>query len=164
MKKFLVVLMAGLFLLAGGGVALGADAGTLTLNKDIRVKAPGAERAVRVIEFDWLSDASGDCHTATTTSVAAEAVTGVVMGLHAIPEGDTDDDYDVTVIDGSGVDVLNGDGTDMPQGATSVENYRTPVDFQNDSPIMIVNQRLTLVVSGGGATKGGVIRVYILLP
>ena len=46
----------------------------------------------------------------------------------------------------------------------SKENYSCPLDFQNSSPIMIVDQDLTLVVSAGGDTQGGVIRFYILLP
>ena len=164
MKKLLIAILVGLFVAVGGGVALGADAGTLTLNSDTRVKASGASRAIRVIEWDWYSDASGDC---SETLKRATAVTGTVIGLHAIPEeGGTipDDDYDVTVIDTNGVDVLNGDGTDLPQAVTSAENYRCPVDFQNASPIMIVEQDLTLVVAGGGDTQGGVIRIYILLP
>jgi len=167
MRRFLVLLMAGLFLLAGGGVALGADAGTLTLNSDTRIIPPGSSRGVRVIEWDWLSDAAGACDATTAGTAVVEGVTGTVIGLHAVPEtGATipDDDYDVVVNDAQGVDVLNGDGTDLPQGNTSVENYRTPVDFQNAAPITIADQKLTLVVSGGGDTQGGVIRLYILLP
>ncbi len=160
MKKLLIAILVGLFVAVGGGVALGADAGTLTLNSDTRVKASGASRAIRVIEFGWLSTVGGAC---SETLKRAIAVTGTVIGLHAIPDTDTDD-YDVTVIDANGVDVLNGDGTDLPSSATSAENYRCPVDFQNASPIMIVEQDLTLVVANGGNAQSGVIRIYILLP
>ena len=160
MKKLLVAMLVAMFVTMGGGVALGADVGTLTLNSDTRVEAPGATRAIRVIEFGWLTDASGDCGE---TLNRATAVTGTVIGLHAIPDTDTDG-YDATIIDGNGVDVLNGDGIDLPSTVTSVENYRCPVDFQNSSPIMIVEQDLTLVIDDGGDKQDGVIRIYILLP
>ena len=161
MRKFLVVMLAAMFMAMGGGVALGADAGTLTLNSDTRMKIPGGSRAVRVIDWTWLSTNLGAC--SLTTSLAKN-VTGTVVGLHAIPSGVTDDNYDVTVIDVSGVDVLNGAGTDLPIGVTSVENYRFPADFLNTGPIFIVDQDLTLVVDNGGATDTGVIRLYIMLP
>jgi len=161
MRKFLVVMLVGLFLAVGGGVALGADAGTLTINSTDRVQPSGSSRAVRVLDFTWLSDASGDCSRSLARVVS---VTGTVVGLHAIPSGSTDDNYDVTLIDNDGVDVLNGAGTDLPQSATSAENYRFPVDFLNSGPIVIVNRDLSLVVAGGGNADTGTIRIYILLP
>ena len=167
MKRFLAMLVVGLFLLGSGGIVLGADTGTLTLNSDSRITPPGSSRAVRVLEWDWLSDASGDCDVSTTGSANASGVTGTVVGLHAVPEaGGTipTDDYDVTVVDGNGVDILNGAGANLNQLVASVENYRFPADFLNTGPIVIVDQELTLVVANGGNAKGGVIRVYILLP
>lgn len=167
MKKFLVLMLVTMFMALGSGVALGADAGTLTLNSDSRVTPPGSSRAVRVIEWDWLSDASGDCDVSTSKSANASGVTGTVVGLHAVPEaGGTipTDDYDVTVIDGNGVDVLNGAGANLNQLVASAENYRFPADFLNTGPIVIVDRELTLVVANGGNAKGGVIRIYILLP
>ena len=161
MKKLLIAILVGLFVAVSGGVALGVDAGTLTINSDTRVKAPGASRAIRVLDFTWLADASGDC---VAEFVTVPAVTGTIIGLHAIPSGATDDDYDVTLVDSNGVDVLNGDGIDLPIGVTSIENYRCPVDFQNAGPIVIVNRDLSLVVDNGGATDTGRIRIYILLP
>ena len=161
MKRLLAMLVVGLFLLGSGGVVWAADVGTLTLNSDTRMKIPGGSRAVRVIEWDWLSDGSGDCSEAANL---VHNVTGTVIGLHAIPEGDTDDIYDVTVTDANGVDVLNGAGSNLRQGATSAENYRFPADFLNTGPIFIVDQTLTLVVAAGGSAKGEVIRLYILLP
>lgn len=162
MRKLLVVMLVGLFLAVGGGVALGADTGTLTINSETRSKVPGGSRAVRIIEWDWLSDDSGDCSHAATL---VNNVTGTVVGLHAIPEGtEPSDNYDVTVIDQEGVDVLNGAGTDLPKEDDSAENYRFPVDFLNSGPIFIVDQNLSLVVANAGDSKGGVIRLYILLP
>ena len=167
MKRLLVAMLVGLFVAMGGRVALGADAGTLVLNSDSRIAPPGSSRAVRVLEWDWFSDASGDCDVSTSGSANASGVTGTVVGVHAIPEtGATipSDDYDVTIIDGQGVDVLNGAGANLPQGVTSVENYRFPTDFLSDGPIVIADQELTLVVANGGDTQGGVIRLYILVP
>ena len=162
MRRFLVAILVAMFVVVGGGgVALGADAGTLTINSTDRVQPSGSSRAVRVLDFTWLSDASGDCSRDLTRVVS---VTGTVVGLHAIPSGSTDDNYDVTLIDNDGVDVLNGAGTDLPQSATSAENYRFPADFLNTGPIVIVNRDLSLVVSGGGNADTGKIRVYILLP
>jgi len=162
MKKFLVVLV-GLMLVCGG-VAWGADAGTLTIDSEETIRPSGTDRAIYVVTFDWLSNGDGDCNTSTTDSKRTRPVTGTVVMLHAIPEGDTSDDYDVTVTDDDGVDVLNGAGTNLPQSATSAENYRFPVDFYSDGPIVLVNRTLTLVVSNGGDSKGGKIRVGILLP
>ena len=167
MKRFLVALLVAMFMTLGSGIALGADTGTLILNSDSRVAPPGSSRAVRVIEWDWLSDSSGDCDVSTSKSANASGVTGTVVGIHAIPEtGATipTDDYDVTIIDGEGVDILNGAGANLNQVNTSVENYRFPTDFLNEGPIVIVDQELTLVVANGGDTQGGVIRLYILVP
>lgn len=168
MKRFLVAMLAVIFIIIGsGGVILAADTGTLVLNSDSRIAPPGSSRAVRVIEWDWYSDSSGDCDDSTSKSARASGVTGTVVGLHAIPEtGATipTDDYDVTIIDGQGVDVLNGAGTDLNQVNTSVENYRFPTDFLSEGPIFIADQELTLVVANGGDTQGGVIRLYILVP
>lgn len=160
MKKLLVVMLVAMFMAVGGGVALGADEGTLTITSD-RVKPAGGSRAIRVLEFTWVADAGGDTNVTLTRAVS---VTGTVVGLHAIPSGSTDDNYDVTLIDDDGVDVLNGAGTDLPLSATSAENYRFPVDFLNSGPIVIVNRDLTLVVDDGGNADTGVIRIYILLP
>ena len=159
--------MVGLFLLGSGGIVLGADAGTLILNSDTRITPPGSSRAVRVIEWDWFSNSSGDCDVSASGSANASGVTGTVVGLHAVPETGATipaEDYDITIIDGQGVDVLNGAGTNLPQANTSAENYRFPADFLNTGPIVIVDQELTLVVANGGDTQGGVIRIYILLP
>ena len=167
MKRLLVVMLVAMFMAVGSGVALGADTGTLTLNSDTRFTPPGSSRAFRVIEWDWRSDASGDCDASASLNAFAYGVTGTVVGLHAVPEtGATipTDDYDVTVIDENGVDVLNGAGTNLNQLVASVENYRFPTDFLNEGPIVIVDQKLTLVVANGGDTQGGVIRLYILLP
>ena len=160
MKK-LFVLVVGFLLMVMGGVAWGVDAGTLTINSTDRVQPSGSSRAIRVLDFTWLADGSGDC---SAEYVTVPAVTGTVVGLHAIPSGSTDDDYDVTLIDNDGVDVLNGAGANLPLAATSAENYRFPVDFLNSGPIVIVNRNLSLVVSGGGDTDTGKIRIYILLP
>ena len=161
MKKLLIAILVGLFVAVSGGVALGVDAGTLTINSTDRVQPSGSSRAIRVLDFTWLADASGDCVAAYVT---VPGVTGTVVGLHAIPSGVTDDNYDVTLVDQDGVDVLNGAGTDLPIGVTSAENYRFPVDFLNSGPIVIVNRDLSLVVANGGATDTGKIRIYILLP
>jgi len=167
MKRFLVAILVVMFMALGGGIALGADAGTLTLNSDTRIAPPGSSRGVRVIEWDWLSDASGDCDATVAGTAVVEGVTGTVVGLHAVPEaGGTipTDDYDVVINDGNAVDVLNAAGANLNQLVASVENYRFPADYLNTGPIFIADQKLTLVVSNGGDAKGGVIRLYILLP
>ena len=164
MRKFLVAMLVAVFMAVGGGVALGAEVGTLTIVSDTRMRIPGGSRAVRVIEWDWLSHTTGAC---SDTADVVYNVTGTVIGLHSIPETAgtiPSDNYDVVINDAQGCDILNGAGTDLNQTLTSVECYRFPADYLNTGPIFIVDQDLTLVVSNGGSVKGGVIRLYILLP
>lgn len=157
MKKFLMGMLLVLFF---AGIC--DAAGTLTITRK-KVEPAGSSRAIMVLKFTWTSDASGDV---SSTTEYAQSVTGTLIGFKCEPSSTSapTDDYDVEVNDGEGVDILNADGTDMPQSTTSSENYRTPVDFQNDAPISIVDEKLTLVVDNAGNATSGVVELYILLP
>lgn len=108
--------------------------------------------SVKLIEFDWLSDASGDA-TATTT----KAYDGEVLALATDPDASPADpsvDYDVEITDDQGLDILAGAGAD--RSATAVE-------YVTDQATLgaVAGSKLNLAVSNAGNATAGVVWVWI---
>jgi len=107
--------------------------------------------SVKYIEWDWLSDASGDYSQQSTN-----AVDGVILRAVFIPDSagtQPTDLYDVTLTDGKSVDVLQGYGANRSNSSTNNVNF-------GDGYQIAVDELLTLVVANAGNAKGGVVRVY----
>ena len=105
--------------------------------------------------FTWVSDALG----------AADGYTNQVRGtIERVTFNPDDvstptDNYDVTLLDIDGIDVLNGTGANRDT-ANSEGTVTTEGDGTTYLPFSVVG-RLTLYVTNAGATKSGVVRVYL---
>lgn len=98
----------------------------------------------------WTTDSSGDVNGITT----AFKVSGVPILIITDPDG-TDiptDNYDITLIDDDGYDVLQGKGVDRDSSLTEQVSYLG----------VVFNTNLTLVVDNAGNAKKGVITIYFI--
>ncbi len=107
---------------------------------------------LRLLTFDWLSDASGD---STDTTAETQEIVGHVSRVVTVPDsGGTQPsaNYDIVLNDAQGVDVLSAGGANRSQTAAE--------DIEPDPPIIVVGT-LALVVSNAGNVKGGTVYVYV---
>lgn len=110
------------------------------------------DHRVQFIKASWVSDSNGNA-TATTTKY----YDGDLKGLCTIP-GDSDgaptDDYDITITDKYGIDVLMGAGINRDTANTEYVAYA--------SLGAVSMSKLTFAVSATGELNSGVIAVYII--
>lgn len=134
--------LVAVVVLALAGAA--SAAGTVTATEE-RVSSP------HKITLAWTSDGSGNV-SGTSTSFA---YSGEIIRLVTVPDGVAapTDDYDVTLLDEDGVDVLMGAGIDRDTANTE--------QVLASSLGCVANDKLQLVISGAGATKQGTVHVYV---
>lgn len=154
-------LLAVLIIMFASTVAYGAEAGSCvtTIEEDEFNIPPSRIKYV----MDWLSDSSGD-----VTEVGGVTFSGRIDSVEIYPDsGGTkpSDDYDVQILDSeTGLDILNGDGTDMDDNdsttLTHAHCYQLPLDGEG-AKMVGVNKTLTLDISNAGDSKGGKIVVYV---
>jgi len=123
-------------------------AGTVTVSEEsITSTAVG----LRKIAWDWLSAVGGAADLVTTL-----AYTGELKRFVTIPDGggtQPSDNYDITITDGDGVDVLAGAGANRDNVATE--------QVLAASLGCVANDTLTLNVTNAGDAKGGIVYLYI---
>lgn len=112
-------------------------------------------RPVKKIKFAWTSDASGNVNggAAITTS---KNLCGKIIGLATVPAAAgsaPSDNYDLTLLDADGVDVLFGGGADRDTANTEF--------VQSSSLGAVVESTLELRVANAGNAKSGVAYVFI---
>lgn len=119
-------------------------AGTVT-----ETLTPELGEGVLKISLAWVSDASGDV-SGTPTSIF---VKGEVRRVVTVPSGTAAPtvNYDVTILDDSGLDILAGAGAD--RSATVAEQAL----LSNT----LVNDELDLVVANAGNAKEGTVHIYV---
>lgn len=108
---------------------------------------------VKLIAADWASDASGN--------VSGTATTGYYNGKLIYAAFDPDaggtqpsDNYDVTVLDKNSIDVIHALGANKSNAANvEVDEY--------DGLGAVANSQLTVTVTNAGASKGGVVYLWI---
>jgi hypothetical protein len=110
--------------------------------------------------FEWTSDGSGDAVITTDY-----AVSGVITRVVFIPSSTAAPtaDYDITLTDPHGVDVLAGLGANLSDTDTLSTCPGTPLtDGTTVSVVpMFVDGILTLTVSNAGDTKAGTVVVFV---
>jgi hypothetical protein len=109
--------------------------------------------SVKEIIWDWLSTDAG----VVVGSVTTYPYTGrcIYCSLESdAATTDPTDQWDCTVKDADGVDVLKGLGADVTKAATV---YKA----DSDGLGAVVESKLTLAVSGAGNAKGGIVRLFI---
>lgn len=108
------------------------------------------DQGVKEISFAWLSDDAAGTATATTDN----AYDGQVLALITNPGAAAPTaDYDITVTDTDGYDVLNGEGTDRHTTNTEVVVHG---QADNTHFLPVAKSKLTLNVSAAGNAKAGV--------
>lgn len=107
--------------------------------------------SLKKVSFAWTSDGSGNADGATTN-----AYNGAIERLVTVPAtagSAPSDNYDVTVVDEDGVDVLMGAGVDRDT-ATAEQVLASALGC-------VANDVLTLHVTNAGNAKSGVVHVYL---
>ncbi len=107
--------------------------------------------SVKKIKFDWLSDDSAGTVAGTTTY----AYSGRFIGLITVPSGVTAPDnlYDITLVDGDGVDLLLGAGLNR-------SNVNT--EFVVEAAMAgVSHSKLTIAIAAAGNAKLGI--AYLLI-
>lgn len=117
-------------------------AGTVTVSESVHTP-------VKKIKWEWTSTAGGAADKATTL-----AYYGEVLAMVTIPDGDAapTDDYDITITDVEGYDVMQGAGADR-----DTANTETAVPTARS----VAHGVLTLNVSNAGDSKSGTVVLYI---
>ena len=105
--------------------------------------------------MDWLSDASGDVDVD-----ASAMVQGEIQSVHYFPDaGGTQpsDNYDLTMADTYGVDILTGTGSNLSQ---TTDTYAVPA-LSTYFKVVIEAGSYDLVIANAGNAKGGIVEVIV---
>lgn len=139
MRRAWLVLLAFLVVVAGLSAAM-----SVTI-------AETRHTVVKKLKFTWVSASDGTASGATTFSYDGkiENLTTVPAAAGSAPT----DNYDLTLTDADGVDVLAGGGANRDTANTE--------QVVASSLGVVAGSVLTLNVSNAGDTKGGVVYVYI---
>lgn len=122
-------------------------AGTVTITEKAHIGT------VRKIIFTWTAGTAGEAGTASGTTTGA--YDGELLGLTTDPDGTSapTDDYDITLSDSDGHDVLLGAGANRDSAA--VEHVAKA------SLAAVCGSTLTFAVTNAGSGGKGVAVVYI---
>jgi len=121
-------------------------AGTVTITEEIY-------STIKKIKFSWTSGDGAEAGTASGQT--SEAYSGKILGLATDPDGTAipTDNYNITVTDEDGMDVLMGGGANRD---TAVTEY-----VLSTSLGAVANDKLTINISGAGTNKKGIAYLYI---
>ena len=106
-------------------------------------------------KMDWLSDASGDVNVD-----AIPMIQGEIQSVHYFPDaGGTQpsDNYDLTMADSYGVDILTGTGANLSQ---TTDTYAVPA-LSTYFTVEIEAGSYDLVIANAGNAKGGIVEVIV---
>lgn len=110
--------------------------------------------------FDWVSDGSGNATLASSVVVSGQMVRVVfVPSASAAPTAN----YDVTLTDADGIDVLAGQGANLSATLSANVCPGTPLKDGTTTSVLplVVDSVLTLNVSNAGDSKAGRVAVYV---
>ena len=116
-----------------------------------------------VITLNWTADSSGDMTTGGTTGKAIFTAQGYLTHYQCSP-GTTDpsDNYDVTLLDSDGLDVLRGQAVDQQNaaGQTYDTKYRSNTMNVDGGYLWFLNENLTLTIDNAGNLGTGTVKFY----
>lgn len=140
-------------------------AGTMTFTYDDGASRKG-RRSVRKVICDWVADGSGDA-SGTTEKLCGAIVRGVTnpSGVDA-----PNDNYDITITDEEGVDVL---GKCIAAGQLQNRDFSTTeqvyffVENVDVSPLAtsrypVVDDKLTVTIAAAGGGGSGRLILYLM--
>ena len=104
--------------------------------------------SIKSIKAEWTSDGSGDASGETEHEYS-----GKCLLFTTDPVDGPTDNYDVTVLDDNGLDVLAGAGADR-----DTTNTEQKVETNLGA---VAGGKLTFVVANAGAAKSGVAYLYL---
>jgi hypothetical protein len=121
----------------------------------------GSGFPVNRVALNWTSDASG-----VVSGIKTDRLNGALARVVFVPAGAPDaptDNYDVTLLDGAGVDVLAGRGADLDTATTThVVPGVSLTDGTTTSVAPVqVDDQLELRVSGAGVSKRGSVILFL---
>ena len=117
----------------------------------------GRQARVQVYTIPWTADGAGS-YTETITGV-----NGVLLRVATDPGNGPTDNYDVTLTDVAGVDVLAGRGADRD---TAVSEHFCPLAPASDGvtatavPVAVAGD-LVLSITNAGAAKTGTVYLFV---
>lgn len=127
-------------------------AGTMTEVRSFDGSQPRAVNMVNQIRLTWTADAAG------AVTADTEAVNGTILRVVFNPLADAPtDNYDVTLTDEDGVDVLAGLGADRDTANTECV---FPVDTTSGLPFSVAGV-LSLTIAAAGDSNDGEIILYV---
>lgn len=156
MKKILVSILLLLSLILSSSLAHAV--GSCTATK--RVISENGITWFVLVEFNWTSSSDTG---AVSSACTAEGISGRLEDVIFIPNsGGTapTDQYDITVTNNYGLDVLNGVGANKPQSQSNIANNANPSNSTGGF-IHLYNASLSLNVSNAGNSKGGIVRLVL---
>lgn len=113
-------------------------------------------KPIKKITWEWVSHTDGIVATATTGAATTNYYTGELIRLVTVPGAAAlapDADYDVYVYDDNSVDALMGGGLNRHTSNTE--------QVAASSLGIVCSSKLTLYVSGAGASNAGTVYLYI---
>jgi hypothetical protein len=136
-----------------------ADLGTVVITEEIissvnKMGGYATNSPIKKVKFEWTSvNGGGDAGKASKTTV--NVYTGEIIRLVTIPDkvDAPTDNYDITITDEDGADVLMGAGTDRDTANTE--------QVLAASLGCVANDKLTLNVAAAGNAKKGTVIIYI---
>ena len=143
MKKILLGILMSLFMVTG---AFAAESVTQSLQT-------GGE--INVLVMSWTTDSSGDL-TATDTGYPIE---GYLMLVETDPSGTAvPTSYAVTLTDANGLDVMGGA---LAGRSTTATEMTLPL-LNGNYTMLPIPGKLSMDVTGAGASKSGTVRIYFV--
>ena len=104
---------------------------------------------VSLLKCVWVSDASGD----VSGTASSKRYDGALLMLATVPSATAPTTlYDLTVLDGNGLDVLAGTGADRSATVT---------EYVVASLGAVAESTLTVTVANAGNAKGGTVYLWI---
>lgn len=115
-----------------------------------------AGRKIHRIKWSWTSSSDGNVSAATVMGrVTALKYTGKIYDFVTDPSATSpSDNYDITIKDDDGVDVIRGQGANRDASVTEYAVDRSALG-------VVVDSTLTLTVANAGDSKKGDVYLYI---
>lgn len=130
-----------------------ADLGTVTLSED------GFRGDLQRFTLTWTADGSGDA-TKENISRIEGTVERIVYSPSGLSGQVPDDNYDVTLLDEDGLDILVATGANLDEATTtSVEQVGKTLD-NLEIPIATVGL-LDFAVENAGSGGSGIVRLFV---
>lgn len=117
---------------------------------------------VRVYKYEWTANASGVVNSSVQTALSK--ISGEILKVVTIPGSPTPtDNYDITLLDADGVDVLAGQGADRSSSTKQSVAPGVPLKDGTTTSVgpMAVHSTLTLNVANAGDSAQGTVKVYV---